>query len=86
MLILARDSLIPFVNEVTIASITTRIRNIPSEVFLGPADGMPQECAINLDRLQTVLKRSLGRPVTHLSASRMREVRSALLYSLGFDE
>ena len=78
--------MLPQFNEVTVAPVSSHVRNVPSEVFLGPADGMPQECAVNFYRLQTVPKRSIGRAITHLSASRMREVRAALLYSLGFDE
>ena len=86
VLILTRDSMLPHLHEVTVAPISTHIRNVPSEVFLGPADGMPEECAANFYRLQTVPKRSVGRAITHLNASRMREVRAALLYSFGFSE
>ena len=57
VLILTRDSAIPHLGEVTIAPITSTIRGIPSEVILSPADGMPRECAVNLDHVQTVSRR-----------------------------
>lgn len=37
---------------VTVTPVTSVIREIPSEVFLSPLDGMPRECAINLDYIQ----------------------------------
>ena len=72
--------------EVAVAPLTSTVRDIPSEVVLTPAaDGVPQERAINLDHIQTVPRGRVGALVTTLSAHRMREVRSALLFALGFD-
>jgi len=45
---------------------------------------MPRDCAINLDHVQTVSKSKLGAIITTLGPKRMLEVRSALLFSLGF--
>ncbi len=83
VLLLTRDSVLDYLGEVTIAPITTTIRDIPSEVLLSPDDGMTKTCAINLDHVQTVSKAKLGSVITVLSASRMAEVRSALLFALG---
>jgi mRNA interferase MazF len=59
VLILTRDSAIGFLNALTVAPITTTMRGIPSEVFLGRADGLPADCAVNLDHIQTVPKAHL---------------------------
>jgi mRNA interferase MazF len=79
-----RDSVLEYLGEVTVAPITTTIRDIPSEVVLDPEDGVPQPCAINLDHLQTVSKDRLGGLVATLPAARMVEVRDALLFALGY--
>lgn len=84
VLILTRDSALGSLGEVTIAPITTTVRGIPSEIVLTDQDGMPKTCAINLDHVQTVAKGKLGALVTTLSATRMENVRSALLFALGF--
>ena len=84
MLVLSRDTVISVLGEVTIAPITSTIREIPSEVLLGTPDGMPRECVINLDHLQTVAKSKLGAVVTTLDATKLLEVRSALLFALGW--
>ncbi len=84
VLILTRDSALEYLGEVTVAPITATIRDIPTEVMLGPADGMPRDCAANLDHIQTVAKSRIGGPITTLDRSRLSEVRSALLFALGF--
>lgn len=84
VLLLTWDAVLEYLGEVTIAPITTTIRDIPSEVLLTPDDGMPRTCAVNLDHLQTVSKEKLGAVITVLPAARMGEVRSALLFALGF--
>jgi mRNA interferase MazF len=85
VLVLTRDSAISFLNAVTIAPITTTVREIPSEVLLTPEDGLPAECAANLDNLQTVPKDKVGALIATLSRQRMSEVRDAISFALGFD-
>ena len=84
VLILTRDSAVEFLGEVPVAPITSTIRDIPSEVLLTKADGMPRDCAVNLDHLQTVAKGKIGSLITTLSASRMEQMRPSLLFALGF--
>lgn len=84
VLVLTRDSALEFLGEVTVAPITTTIRDIPSEVALSTADGMPRPCAVNLDHVQTVSPAKVGALVTTLGSLRMAEVRTALLFALGF--
>jgi mRNA interferase MazF len=86
VVILTRDSIIPHLGEVTVAPITTTIRDIPSEVLLSGRDGMPRECAINCDHLQTVDKTRIGSLITSLSPSRMREARTAIDFALALKE
>ena len=82
VLILTRDSILQYLGEVTIAPITTTIRDIPSEVLLLKEDGMRQECAVNCDHIQTVAKAKLGSLVCSLSAQKMKEVCKAIGFAL----
>ncbi len=84
VLILTRNSIIDYLNEITIAPITSSIRSIPSEVVLTSQDDMPRDCAINLDHIQTVAKAKIGRLIITLKDEKMSEVHSALLFALGF--
>ena len=86
VLILTRSSAIPFLTGITVAPITSTIRGIPSEVLLTPGeDGVFADCVVNTDNIQTIQKANLSEFITHLSQERMREVRLAIEFSLGFD-
>jgi mRNA interferase MazF len=85
VVILTRDSAIPYLTAVTIAPITTTIRAIPSEVVLSEVDGLLTECAANCDNLQTIAKSKLGGYIIHLAPERLRELREAIGFALGFD-
>ena len=82
VLILTRDSVLEYLGEVTVAPITTTVRDIPSEVFLSQDDGLPRDCAVNCDHLQTVSKAKLGGRITTLSSTRMNEVADAVFFAL----
>ena len=84
VVILTRDSALEFLGEVTVAPVTSTIRDIPSEVLLTQSDGMSKDCAVNLDHIQTVAKAKVGPLITTLHTRRMSEVRSASLFALGF--
>jgi mRNA interferase MazF len=86
VLILTRDSAIAYLSRVTIAPITSTIRGVPSEVVIGPDDGLKQPSAVNLHNVMTVAKDRVGRRVGQLGDARMRDVCRALGFSLGCGE
>lgn len=83
VLVLTRNPVLAYLGEVTVAPVTSTIRNIPSEVVLTKTDGMPKECAINCDHIQTVSRGKIGAHITTLSQSKLSEVRDAVLFALG---
>ena len=74
--------MLEYLGEVTVAPITSTIRNIPSEVFLTQADGMPRNCAANCDHLQTVSKGKIGSLITSLPPARIADVGRAIRFAL----
>jgi mRNA interferase MazF len=86
VLVLTRNSAIAVLNSVTIAPITSTIRNIPTEVVLTRDDGLPNTCAANFDNIQTVPKSNVGDRIARLTARRMREAAAAVSFALGFDD
>jgi len=83
VLILTRTSAIGYLTALTVAPITTTIRDIPSEVPLTQEDGLLTECAANLDNIQTVPKANLGPLVAALASARMEQVDRAIWFALG---
>jgi mRNA interferase MazF len=86
VLLLTRNSVLEYLGEVTVAPITTTIRDIPSEVLLTSRDGMPRDCAINCDHLQTVSKARIGSLITSLSSAKMSQVKEAIHFALDFSD
>lgn len=82
VVILTRNSILEYLGEVTIAPVTSTIRDIPSEVLLSRLDGMHNDCAINCDHIQTVSKSNVGSMVTSLSKEKLSEVRDAINFAL----
>ncbi len=64
VVVLTRDEAIPRLRNIVVALVTRTIRGIDTEVQIGPADGMPVECAISLDNLRTVPRSLLTEPIT----------------------
>ena len=82
VLILTRDSILEYLGEITVAPITTTVRDIPSEVFLSKQDGMTKDCAINFDHIQTVPKGKIGLLITALSKDKLEQVREAFQFAV----
>ncbi len=82
MLILTRNSALDYLGEVTVAPITSTVRDIPSEVHLTAADGMARDCAVNFDHVQTVPKGNLGALITTLGGEKLGRISEALSFAL----
>ena len=81
-LLLSRDSAYKVRTSVTVAMVTRTIRGIPVEVLLGPEDGMPAECAVNLDNILTIPKSRLRQRITTLPSTKMTAVAKAIIFAL----
>jgi mRNA interferase MazF len=77
-LILTRDEAIASLNEVFVVLGTTTIRGLPTEVEIGPADGMPRTCVLNADQIDAADKIFLIERITDLGPEKMHEVCRAL--------
>ena len=77
-LIMTRSAAIPVLNSVLAAPVTRTVRDIPTEVRLGPDDGMPAECAATLDNLRVVPKAHLVDRICALEPTRLLQACSAL--------
>jgi mRNA interferase MazF len=85
VLILTRDGVSPNRELVTVAAITTVIRDRPFEVPIENV-GLNRQSVANCDALYTVAKTSLKRRVGGLDAGEMRQVCSAVAYAFGCDD
>ena len=86
VLLLSRDRAYAVRTAVTVAVITRKVRGIPTEVALGPDDGLPAACVVNLDDILTIPKSLLEERVTLLSEEKMRLVVRAVEFALDLRE
>jgi len=70
---------------VTVASITTRIRGLPTEVLLDRAQGLDDDSVVNCDNLFTVPKTSIARTRGGLGPAQKHELDAALALAFGLD-
>ena len=82
VILLSRDGAYHIRTSVTVALVTTTIRNIRTEVLLTPGEGLAKRCVVNLDDLFTVHKSRLDRFIAHLSPEKLNAVDAALKFAL----
>ncbi len=78
VLVLSRDAVLGVLARPLVAPLTTRVRGLPTEVPLGPEDGLPRPCVASLDNVQPFDAALLVEHVTRLDAVRMAAVCAAL--------
>jgi mRNA interferase MazF len=78
VVIMHRDFAGRRLSAVLAAPLTSTVRDIPTAVRLGIADGLDRECIASLDNLTLVSKSHLRHPVGRLSAERMAQLCRAL--------
>ena len=83
VVVLTRSDVIPLMDKVLVCSITSTIRDLPSEVFVGAEEGLEQASAANLDNVHTVQKERLQDYVATFSEDKMLEVCYALATATG---
>ena len=59
VLVITRSHAIPVLKRVVVAPVSRTVRGIPTEIGLGPGEGLPSECAASFDNLQTMLRSAL---------------------------
>lgn len=85
MVVVTRDSAIPLLGQIVVALITSTVRDLPTEVPVGPEQGLARECVINCDNLFTIPKASLGRRRGELGPEQLQALREALTIALALD-
>lgn len=83
VLVLTRDPVAGRIEAVVVAACTRTVRGLTSELPLGRADGMPEDCVASFDNLYTVRKSQLRQRITALPPRRHDELCVVLDAALG---
>ena len=83
--IVTRDRAIPFLRNVCVVAITSKIRDLPTEVSLGRGQGLARDCVANCDNLFTIPKQTLAQRRGALGPEELSRLDSALRIALELD-
>ncbi len=83
VVLLSRDEAYAIRNAVTVAEVTTVVRNIPVEVKLDKDDGLPKVCVANLDTVITIRKDRIKERIGLLRPEKIAQINMALRFALG---
>lgn len=78
VLVVTRNEVVPVVNNVVVAPLTTTIREIPTCVPVGPAEGIDRESVATFDNLAAVPKSVLTTRLGALGAGGRLQICHAL--------
>ena len=85
VVLITRDTTVPVLGSVTVATVTSRIRGFVAEVAVGTAEGLDHDCVVNCNDLSTIPKRMLERRRGSLGPGAMRRLDDALRIALDLD-
>ncbi|MBA3328403.1 MAG: type II toxin-antitoxin system PemK/MazF family toxin [Solirubrobacterales bacterium] len=85
VLVLSRDAVLSSLTRPLVAPLTTRIRDLPTEVALDDRDGVPRACVVSLDNVQPLALALLVERIARLGPERMSEVCGALAAAVECD-
>jgi mRNA interferase MazF len=78
VLIVSRDEVIPVLNNVVVAPVTTTIRHIPTCIPVGPDEGLDRDSVASFDNLSAVPKSVLTVRLGTLGVGGRRQICEAL--------
>ena len=82
VVLLSRNEAYSVRSAVTVAEVTSTIRGIPVEVELGPEEGLPKKCVVNLDTIVTIRKDLLIERIVLLRGEKIDRIDSAIKFAL----
>lgn len=78
VLVVSRDEAIPALNNVVVAPVTSTVRDIPTCIPVGPAEGIDHDSVATFDNLAAVPKSVLTTRLGELGARGRRQICEAL--------
>jgi mRNA interferase MazF len=78
VLVVSRDEVIPVLNNVVVAPLTSTVRCMPTCIHVGPAEGLDQDSAATFDNLAAVPKSVLTTQLGGLGVGGRQQIDDAL--------
>ena len=72
VLVVTRSEAVPVLTGIVVAPVTRTVREIPTEIRLGEAEGLAVECAASFDKLQRIRRSALAERIGELGSRRQQ--------------
>jgi mRNA interferase MazF len=82
VVIVTRDRAIELLTNVTIVPVTRTVSGAPTEVALGPAEGLRTDCVASCDNLGTIAMGLLRHRLGELGPEKIQELNAAVRVAL----
>jgi mRNA interferase MazF len=82
VVILTRQNVLEFLNKVTVAEITTKGKDYPTEIFIDQKANLSKPSFVQTENLHTVPKNRLERYLGSLDPGTMRKISRKLVLAL----
>ena len=78
VLVVTRSDAVPVLTWILVAPITRTVRGIPTELPLGPTNGLPEDCVASFDNVQPIRRSYLTERIGQLGHDQGTGICSAL--------
>lgn len=78
VLVVTRSDAVPVLTWVLVAPVTRTIRGIPTELELGPPNGLREDCVASFDNLQPIRRTFLTERIGELQPEQVTAICTAL--------
>lgn len=78
VLVVTRSAAIPVLSRIVVAPITRTMRLLPTEITLGPEQGLPESCVASFDNLQPIRRSFLVSRLGKLTSDQTFEICRAM--------
>lgn len=85
-IILTREVARPFLTQVTVIPVTSRIRGLATEVALGRANGLDHDCVASADGITTIAASALGQQIGFLLDDQEQSLIRAIHAAFDLDD
>jgi mRNA interferase MazF len=86
VVILTRQNVLPYMNKVSVAEITSKGKGYPTEVFIGQKANLPKPSFVQTDNIHTIPKDRLTKYIGTLDTMTMREISEKVITALELEE
>jgi len=86
VVVLTRSAVLPYLNKVTVAEVTSQSKGYPTEVDIDQKANLTQPSFVQLDNIQTIPKQRLEKYIGTLDDALMKVISEKVVLALNLED